>query len=87
MNHYLIVYEREKGRVLRLEPCHDAATAMRARFAAERVHRANRNIEIVILGAQSEAALHETHARYFEGAEELALGGVRSVERSTSSAR
>ncbi len=83
MNHYLMVFERVQGRVLRLERCDDAASAMRARFAAERLHRVDRNIEIVVLGAQSEAALRETHARYFEGAKELAIGGARRVERST----
>lgn len=86
MNHYLMVYEREQGRVLHLEPCPDAVSAMRARFAAERLHRANRDIEIVILGAQTEAALRETHARYFEGAGELALSGVRHVELSVANA-
>jgi hypothetical protein len=81
VHHYLMVFERVEGRVLQLTTCESPALAMRARFKAERAYRTTKNIEIVVLGAQSEADLRETHARYFENAGQLARTGVSRVDR------
>lgn len=66
MRHFLIVFDRLRGEVLSLKECPDRRGALRARFQAERTYAGRRNIEVVVLGAESEAALHKTHSRYFE---------------------
>lgn len=45
---------------------------MQARFDAESEYEGSRNIEIVVLEADSEEAMRSTHARYFLTLRELA---------------
>lgn len=66
MKHFLIVFDRRAGQILRLEEMTSAQEALRERFAVERKHRGETDLEVVVLGADSEAALRRTHARYFE---------------------
>jgi hypothetical protein len=87
VNHYLMVFDRVEGRVLRLAHCENAVLAMRARFEAERSYGAAKNIEIVVLGAQSEAELRETHARYFEDAGQLTMTGLSRADRVAAAAQ
>lgn len=72
MAHFLIVYDRRAGRLLREEPYDDANDALKERFRVERLHRADRNLEVVVLSADSAEALRRTHARYFMTLGELA---------------
>jgi hypothetical protein len=71
VKHFLIVFDRSAGSVLRLEAFDDPRLALRERFMAERIHRGDSNIEVVVLGANSAAALRATHARYFASAHSL----------------
>jgi hypothetical protein len=86
MNHYLIVFDRSEGRLLRFERCTSSADAMKARFEAERLHRRNPDIEIVVLGARSRDAVRLTHARYFDAVGDLAQRGVGLVYEQRSAA-
>ncbi|BCJ52210.1 hypothetical protein Asp14428_36850 [Actinoplanes sp. NBRC 14428] len=72
MKHYLLIFDRVRGEVLREEEFLDRATALKARFKAERAGNLSKDIEVVILGADSADALRRTHARYFRTAGELA---------------
>jgi hypothetical protein len=72
MNHYLVVFDRSKALVLRHKRYSDRNEALEARFAAEREHRDEPDIEVVVLGAQSWEALKRTHGRYFKGFDQLA---------------
>jgi hypothetical protein len=72
MNHYLVVFDRSTGKVLRHEQFSDRNEALQARFAVEREHHSDPDIEVVVLGAQSWEALKRTHGRYFKNFDQLA---------------
>jgi hypothetical protein len=72
MAHFLLIYDRPAGRLLRQEQFDTSAEAMQARFAAEREYAGQRRIEVVVLSADSEEALRRTHGRYFLSLSELA---------------
>jgi len=76
MTHFLVIFDRATGRVLREESFEDRSKALEARFEAERLHRKSATIEIVVLSANSKEDLHRTHARYFRTVGELAQLGV-----------
>jgi hypothetical protein len=78
--HFLLVYERPKTKLLSMVEFSDADEALDARFAAERVHRGNPDIEVVVLSAQSEEVLRHTHARYFYSTGQLMENLLRLVE-------
>ncbi len=69
MRHFLIIYDRRKGRILELHEYgpEEAAKASADRFERERVERADANIEVVLLGADSLDQVKATHSRYFFG--------------------
>jgi hypothetical protein len=69
--HLVLVYRRETGELLVQESFTDGDTAMRRQFQLERVPE-YADTEVVVLSADSEATLHETHGRYFYTAAELA---------------
>ena len=75
MKHFLLVFDRAEGRLLSVTPFTRRGEALQARFEAERLHRADPSVEIVVLNAASEEALRKTHARYFETAQEIARHG------------
>ena len=66
MNHYLVVFDRSKGVVVRHHAYPGRVEALEARFAAEREFRDDPDIEVVVLGGSSWAAVKRTHARYFK---------------------
>jgi len=70
MVHVVLVYQREQGRLLLEESYDDGDTAMRRRFALERLPE-YADMEVVVLSADSVETLHETHGRYFYTATEL----------------
>ncbi len=71
MQHFLVVFDRRQGRVLREEPFDDANEALKERFRTEKLNRSNADIEVVVLSAESPEALRRTHARYFMSLSEL----------------
>lgn len=74
MNHYLIVYKRSEGKLLRCTEYRSQLSgelALKDRFAVERNHRDDPDLEVVVLGADSLATLKRTHGRYFFTAREL----------------
>ena len=72
MHHYLVIYNRRAGEIVRRQQFEAPNTALAARFEAEREFREQPDIEIVALAANSWDALRRTHSRYFEGVQELA---------------
>jgi hypothetical protein len=72
MRYLLVVYNRSTGAV---EVKSFAATqreqALEERFDRELAERGRPEMEVVLLGAESRAALEKTHARYFHSVEEL----------------
>ena len=72
MAHFLLVYNRAAGKLLRKQTFDDSAAALRARFEAESEFRQQPDVEIVALSAASEDDLRRTHARYFLNLGELA---------------
>ena len=71
MAHFLLVYDRAAGSLLSQQRFETAAEAMIARRETEGVYRSSSETEVVVLSAESEAALRETHARYFFDLREL----------------
>jgi len=76
VRYYLITYNRGAGRVEKLVPFGETerAEALRQRFELEQARRNDSNIEVVVIGAESEEVLRVTHARYFKTPQEL-VGG------------
>lgn len=74
MIHFLLVYDQSAGRVLLIEeyPDSDRFAALDRRFALERVHAADPNLEVIVLSASSRTSLESTHARYFKDVQGLA---------------
>lgn len=71
---YLIEYQRSAGRLLRRDTFSDdaRAAAEHARLTLELAHRDDSDYEVVLLDAESETALRETHGRYFKDIAALA---------------
>lgn len=80
MTHYLIVFDRALGQVLRNDPYTDRHEALRERFKAERAHLGDDDIEIVVLAADSPDALIKTHARYFKPLKGLLQGALKMTQ-------
>ena len=71
MNSYVLVYSRSRGELLREIEVFDSDhpdEAMDRRFALEREYPGE---EVVVLGAESEDAIRQTHGRYFYTVEQL----------------
>ena len=79
MKHYLVVYNRREGRIIRRGDYPRVDNALQARFAAEREFREDPDIEVVVLGAESWEALRHTHARYFQDVQQLAEDALTRV--------
>lgn len=65
MPSWLIVYRRKRGELLRCDEYADSAEASTERFRLEREHPGDRDLEIVVLGADSLETVKRTHGRYF----------------------
>jgi hypothetical protein len=72
MNHYLMVFNRSTGEILRRQRYGDRDDALKARFSEERKHHDEPGIEVVVLGAVSWDSLRRTHGRYFKNFDQLA---------------
>jgi hypothetical protein len=87
MIQFLLVFDRREGRVLSKQEFDTRTAAMAGRFAAERLHKDNPDIEVVVLGAKSVDALKHTHARYFQdsrGMYQKALQRAGGVEAAAA---
>lgn len=82
MRHYLVIYNRREGRVIRHHEYPRPETALAARFAAEREFGNQPDIEVVVLGGESWESLGRTHARYFKGVSELAAAALAREEKA-----
>jgi hypothetical protein len=71
-SHFLLIYDRAAGQLVRQHEYADAAEAIADRFAAEAEFAGQPGIEIVVIGAESEEELRTTHGRYFLDLNELA---------------
>lgn len=73
MKYFVLVYNRRPG-VAKIERVFSSAhrrDALRYRFQLEAARRDETDIEIVVLGAETEEDLRTTHARYFTTAVDL----------------
>jgi hypothetical protein len=71
MAHFLLIYDRKAGTLLRRQEFATDAEALGARFAAETEFGVQENIEIVAISAASEEELMKSHGRYFLTSEQL----------------
>jgi hypothetical protein len=71
MPNFLLVFNRRTGALSDLRKFDEYLDAMRARFAAEREHKQETDVEVVVLTARSEQELRATHSRYFRAEGEL----------------
>ncbi|MGL5865103.1 MAG: hypothetical protein ACRCYX_04410 [Dermatophilaceae bacterium] len=82
MKHFVMVFDRHAGQVLSEDEFTDPRAAMQERFAVERQHRHDPEIEVVVLGADSAQMLRTTHARYFHDVASLARRGAEIIRAS-----
>lgn len=61
----LIVYARRQGRTLLMREFTNTRDALQARFAYEREHAFDPNVEVVVIGASTIDHLRRTHSKYF----------------------
>jgi hypothetical protein len=72
MRNFLVVYNRRTGaNTVREFPEGCGREAIRERFALERQHRDDPNVEVVVLGSSSREELMKTHSRYFRSIDEI----------------
>lgn len=71
MPNFLLVFNRRTGALSDLREFDEYPEAMRARFASERKHKHESDVEVVVLTARSEQELRATHSRYFQSECEL----------------
>ena len=72
MRNFLVIYNRRTGaNTVQEFPEGCSREAIRQRFAAEREHRGDPDIEVVVLGSSSREELEQTHSRYFRSAREI----------------
>ena len=70
MTHYLVTYDRKRGKTVSLEPFDVPARALAAYSTAEReAFLKGDRYEVVLFGADTEDQLARSHPRYFEPAE------------------
>ncbi|HVQ96840.1 MAG TPA: hypothetical protein VMU51_37840 [Mycobacteriales bacterium] len=81
MANFLLVYERPTTKLLSMVEFADAGEALDARFTAERTHRGNPDIEVVVLAAKSAEVLRRTHGRYFYSTGQLMENLAQLVEQ------
>jgi hypothetical protein len=84
MRHYLVIYNRRAGKIIRHRRYLKPDQALTARFEAEREHHDDPDIEVVVLSAASWAAVQRTHSRYFKNERELAESSLERQARTAS---
>lgn len=72
MRNFLVIYNRRTGaRTVRDFGVGHGREAIRERFAVERKHSGDPDIEVVVLGSSSREELEKTHSRYFRSARQI----------------
>ena len=84
MKHFLVIYNRGEGRVLRRKAFRSGPEALRARFTAEREFQGQQDVEVVVLGGESWQAVERTHSRYFNNVQDLAQAGLNRMPATGS---
>jgi hypothetical protein len=70
VRNFLVIFNRRTGASSVSEfPVGCGREAIRQRFAVEREHRDDPDIEVVVLGSDSRDELERTHSRYFRSAD------------------
>ncbi len=64
--HFLLVYDRKQQQLVFEQPYSDPAEALSAYEAMEEKHRNDRQMEIVLVGADSIETVKLTHGNYWE---------------------
>ncbi len=64
--HFLLVYDRTQGKLVVQRPYVDAKEAVKAYEGMEAEHRDDRQMEIVLVGADSLETIMLTHGNYFD---------------------
>lgn len=64
--HFLLVYDRQQGKLVVQRPYTDPHEAVQAYEAMEKQHRDDRHMEIVLVGADSLETIMLTHGNYFD---------------------
>lgn len=72
MVHFALLYDRRRGELVSIYEYDQRADAIRQRWAWGDKYRGDRNMEIVVLSAPDEKALHVSHGRYFKTFTQLA---------------
>lgn len=67
--HFLLVYDVRQQRLVRQDDFRDAKEAAAAYERLEAEHRMDRDLEIVLVGADSLATIMRTHGHYFADAD------------------
>ena len=68
IQHFLLVFDHARGRLVQEEHFHEDGPAALAAYAAkEQEHSGDRNIEIVLIGSDSIETVRLTHAKYYDG--------------------
>ena len=71
MKHFVLDYDQASCKLVRIEPFTDMRQAVAEYAKRERDSHGTAH-EIVLLGAECEDDLHQTHARYFFGIAQMA---------------
>jgi hypothetical protein len=68
IQHFLLVFDHEKGKLIKEQHFGSEADAALAAYAQlEREHQDERMIEIVLIGSDSIETVRLTHANYYDG--------------------
>jgi hypothetical protein len=65
--HFLLVYDLQQQKLIHEEAFDDPHEAATAYGEMEAQNRGNRNVEIVLVGADSIETIRRTHGHYFDG--------------------
>lgn len=64
--YFLLTFDRKRGKLLGKRRFEDQDAASAAYAKAERSHRRDDGVEVVLVGADSEQTLRHTHGHYFD---------------------
>jgi hypothetical protein len=67
LKHFLLVYDLNAGKLVEQAEYSDGQVAAEEYAKRERENRGNRDLEIVLVGADSLETLKTTHGHYFNG--------------------
>ncbi len=68
---FLLVYDHRLQKLIEQREFADGEAATKAYAALEAEHRARRDLEIVLVGADSIATIMQTHGHYFDATEDV----------------